>query len=93
MQRGKIPKHLPPLVRLTEDSLLDRFAGFDESGKYATRAGVKRMGIEVIGQRLLTGRLVIAQAMMYHSEISDDTLRQCFIRKTLATPTLMLAHE
>mmetsp|Transcript_49342 Transcript_49342/g.110638 ORF Transcript_49342/g.110638 Transcript_49342/m.110638 type:complete len:508 (-) Transcript_49342:95-1618(-) len=69
-------------VRLTEDSLLDRFAGFDESGKYATRAGVKRMGIEVIGQRLLTGRLVIAQAqLVYVDGVYRSTCKYAAERK------------
>jgi len=48
-------------VPLPQDSLLDKYAGFDSNGHYETRLGIKRMGIEVIGQRLLTGRLVIAQ--------------------------------
>jgi acyl-CoA oxidase len=44
---------------LPQDALLDRFAGFDTRGNYVTR-GVARMSIDVIGQRLITGRLVIA---------------------------------
>jgi acyl-CoA oxidase len=47
-------------VELPQSALLDKYAGFDGAGRYETR-GIKRMGIEVIGQRLLTGRLVIAQ--------------------------------
>lgn len=48
-------------VVLSQSCLLDKYAGFDDAGKYETRGGIKRMGIEVIGQRLLTGRMVIAQ--------------------------------
>jgi acyl-CoA oxidase len=44
---------------LPQDALLDRYAGFDMHGNYLTR-GIKKMTIDVIGQRLLTGRLVIA---------------------------------
>jgi len=55
-------------VILGEDALLNRFAGFDALGRYETRGGIKRMGIEVIGQRLLTGRLVIAQAQIRYVE-------------------------
>jgi len=55
-------------VVLDEGALLDKFSGFTADGQYETRCGVKRMGIEVIGQRLLTGRLVIAQAQIRYME-------------------------
>lgn len=51
-------------VVLPQSALLDKYAGFASDGQYETRSGIKRMGIEVIGQRLLTGRLVIAQMMV-----------------------------
>jgi acyl-CoA oxidase len=46
-------------LTIPQDALLDRYAGFDVYGQYCTR-GIKKMTIDVIGQRLLTGRLVIA---------------------------------
>mmetsp|Transcript_17952 Transcript_17952/g.41888 ORF Transcript_17952/g.41888 Transcript_17952/m.41888 type:complete len:506 (-) Transcript_17952:123-1640(-) len=69
-------------VHLAEDTLLDRFAGFDKAGNYSTREGVKRMGIEVIGQRLLTGRLVIAQAQLrYVDGVYRSTCKYAEARK------------
>ncbi len=60
---------------LPQDALLDRYAGFDMRGNYVTR-GIKRMTIDVIGQRLLTGRLVIAAVQIRYA---DTTLQQQII--------------
>jgi acyl-CoA oxidase len=63
-------------VVLPESSLLEKYAGFDSLGRYETRAGIRRMGIEVIGQRLLTGRLVIAQMTIDSINLLVRNVRQ-----------------
>ncbi|KAJ1460934.1 hypothetical protein M885DRAFT_508407 [Pelagophyceae sp. CCMP2097] len=50
-------------VDLPRDALLNRFADISPDGDYVQTTG-ERMRIEVIGQRLLTGRLAIAQAAL-----------------------------
>jgi acyl-CoA oxidase len=45
-------------VKLPKEALLNRFADIDEHGEYV-QLGKERMRIEVIGQRLLTGRQVV----------------------------------
>ena len=49
-------------VRVPREALLSRFAAVSPGGEYTLTDPAERMRIEVIGQRLLTGRLVIAQA-------------------------------
>lgn len=61
---------------LPQDALLDRYAGFDMRGNYVTR-GIKRMTIDVIGQRLLTGRLVIAAVQIRYAEPLCSSLDYC----------------
>ena len=46
--------------KVPSDALLARYCYVDKNGKYVQR-GKERMRIEVIGQRLLTGRLAIAE--------------------------------
>jgi len=48
-------------VKLPREALLNRFADVSDSGDYV-QVGEERMRIEVIGQRLLTGRQAIAEA-------------------------------
>merc|ERR1712014_359584 len=62
-------------VRLPQSALLDKYAGFNASGQYETR-GIKRMGNEVIGQRLLTGRLVIAQMTVDSGKLLLERVRR-----------------
>mgnify|MGYP006141692335 CR=1 FL=1 len=50
-------------VRLPKAALLNRFADIDEHDRYV-QVGEERMRIEVIGQRLLTGRVAIAEAAL-----------------------------
>ena len=51
-------------VELPHSALLDKFCSVDQTtGSYLQR-GEERMRIEVIGQRLLTGRMCIAQAAL-----------------------------
>ena len=50
-------------VQLPRSSLLNRFADISDSGEYV-QVGEERMRIEVIGQRLLTGRQAIAEAAL-----------------------------
>jgi len=56
-------------VQLPHDSLLNKFAFVDPAdGTYHTREGKPAMRIEVIGQRLLTGRQAIAEAALLSSK-------------------------
>lgn len=50
-------------VRLPKDAILNKFADVSDTGEYVQVTG-ERMRIEVIGQRLLTGRLAIAEAAL-----------------------------
>merc|ERR1719235_1384696 len=69
-------------VVLPEESLLDKYAGFTSEGQYEVRCGIKRMGIEVIGQRLLTGRLVISQMTVHTGFVHLEKVRRyCEDRK------------
>jgi acyl-CoA oxidase len=52
---------------LPQDALLDRYAGFDMMGAYCTQ-GITKMTIDIIGQRLLTGRLVIAAVQIRYMQ-------------------------
>jgi acyl-CoA oxidase len=49
-------------VRLPKDALLNKFADIKDNAY--VQVGPERMRIEVIGQRLLTGRMAIAQAAL-----------------------------
>mmetsp|Transcript_103126 Transcript_103126/g.204830 ORF Transcript_103126/g.204830 Transcript_103126/m.204830 type:complete len:487 (+) Transcript_103126:32-1492(+) len=75
-------------VMLPESALLDKYAGFDSFGHYETRAGVRRMGIEVIGQRLLTGRLVIAQMTIDSINLLVRNVRQYCDGRKVWSPVL-----
>jgi len=55
-------------VRLPKHALLDKFATIDEAGNYVQK-GDERMRIEVIGQRLMTGRLAIAEAALVAARV------------------------
>jgi len=55
-------------VRLPKSALLNKFADIDDAGAYVQR-GTERMRIEVIGQRLLTGRLAIAEAALISARV------------------------
>ena len=51
-------------VKLSRSALLNKFADIDaRKGEYV-QVGEERMRIEVIGQRLLTGRVAIAEAAL-----------------------------
>jgi len=50
-------------VKLPKSALLNKFADIDENGDYVQTTDEK-MRIEVIGQRLLTGRMAIAEAAL-----------------------------
>ncbi|KNC71383.1 hypothetical protein SARC_16078, partial [Sphaeroforma arctica JP610] len=54
-------------VRLPKDALLNRFCDIKDN-EYV-QVGTERMRIEVIGQRLLTGRLAIAEAALYSAKV------------------------
>ena len=51
-------------VRLPRSALLNKFADISPEGAYVRVDPNEKMRIEVIGQRLLTGRMVIAQAAL-----------------------------
>jgi len=55
-------------VQLPRDALLDKFCTIDDEGNYR-QVGDEPMRIEVIGQRLLTGRLVIAEAAVIAARV------------------------
>ena len=50
-------------VSLPRTAILNRFADIGDGGEYV-QVGEERMRIEVIGQRLLTGRIAIAEAAL-----------------------------
>ncbi|GMH76486.1 hypothetical protein TL16_g07103 [Triparma laevis f. inornata] len=50
-------------VSLPKDALLNKFADIDDNNNYVQTTD-ERMRIEVIGQRLLTGRMAIAEAAL-----------------------------
>jgi acyl-CoA oxidase len=54
-------------VRLPNDALLNKFCKI-ENNEYV-QVGEERMRIEVIGQRLLTGRLAIAESALYSARV------------------------
>lgn len=54
-------------VRLPKDALLNKFCDIEEDQYVQT--GAERMRIEVIGQRLLTGRMAIAEAALYSARV------------------------
>jgi len=60
-------------VRLPRTALLSRYANVSEDGEYAqTVAGIKPF--EMIGQRLYTGRVAVAQAALsYRQKLYEDT--------------------
>jgi len=51
-------------VQLPRSALLNKFAEIDASSGEYVQVGSERMRIEVIGQRLLTGRIAIAEAAL-----------------------------
>ena len=55
-------------VRLPKKALLNKFADLDAQGRYV-QVGEERMRIEVIGQRLLTGRQAIAEAALVSARV------------------------
>lgn len=55
-------------VRLPRKALLNKFADLDAQGRYV-QVGEERMRIEVIGQRLLTGRQAIAEAALVSARV------------------------
>jgi acyl-CoA oxidase len=70
---------------LPQDALLDRYAGFDMHGNYCTR-GIQKMTIDVIGQRLLTGRLVIAAVQIRYIQRVLEQCRSYAEDRTLPPP-------
>jgi acyl-CoA oxidase len=54
-------------VRLPKSSMLNKFA--DIKDDQYVQVGDERMRIEVIGQRLLTGRIAIAEAALYSARV------------------------
>ena len=55
-------------VRLPRNALLNKFADIDENNQYVQVTN-ERMRIEVIGQRLLTGRIAIAEAALFSARV------------------------
>ena len=63
-------------LRVPRSALLSRFGDVSADGEYIV--GEQRMRIEVIGQRLLTGRLVIAEAAMVGLRVLlEKTMEYC----------------
>lgn len=61
-------------VKLPKTALLSRYADVNDAGEYVqTAAGIKPF--EMIGQRLYTGRVAVAQAALsYRRKLYEDTL-------------------
>ena len=59
-------------VFVPRSAMLDKFAAIDDEGRYV-QVGAEPMRIEVIGQRLLTGRLAIAESAVV-------AVRQLFLK-------------
>ena len=55
-------------VQLPRDALLNKFCEIDDNGNYRV-VGDEKMRIEVIGQRLLTGRQCIAEAAILSARV------------------------
>jgi len=62
-------------VRIARSCMLDRFATIEGEDKYVSRGG-ETMRLEVIGQRLLTGRMCIAQAALVFARTLFKTTRE-----------------
>ena len=55
-------------VRLPKNALLNKFCEIDDNNQYK-QVGDEKMRIEVIGQRLLTGRQCIAEAALLSARV------------------------
>lgn len=55
-------------VKLPKDAILNKFADIDDNNNYVQTTDEK-MRIEVIGQRLLTGRMAIAEAALLSARV------------------------
>jgi acyl-CoA oxidase len=62
-------------VRIDRSCMLDRFATIEGADTYVSRGG-ETMRLEVIGQRLLTGRMCIAQAALVFARTLFKTTRE-----------------
>lgn len=62
-------------VRIARSCMLDRFATIEDEDTYVSRGG-ETMRLEVIGQRLLTGRMCIAQAALVFARTLFKTTRE-----------------
>jgi acyl-CoA oxidase len=74
-------------VELPHSALLDKFCTVDpQTGQYIQR-GEERMRIEVIGQRLLTGRMCIAQAALVAARTLFANAQKYADEKPVWSPT------
>jgi acyl-CoA oxidase len=83
-------------VELPKSALLSRFATIDEKNQYV-QTTKERMRIEIIGQRLLTGRVAIAQAaLIFTRKLYENTAKyakskQCWVPGG-STPLMNVPH-
>ncbi|GAX79521.1 hypothetical protein CEUSTIGMA_g6962.t1 [Chlamydomonas eustigma] len=74
-------------VRLPKSALLNRFADIDETGRYMQLVkGVAN--IDMIGQRLYTGRIVIAESAVVFTRTLFETTRQYSDAKPCWAPNM-----
>jgi len=72
-------------VRIDRACMLDRFATIEGADTYVSRGG-ETMRLEVIGQRLLTGRMCIAQAALVFARTLFKTTRAYSDNKGIWNP-------
>jgi len=72
-------------VRIDRTCMLDRFATIEGADTYVSRGG-ETMRLEVIGQRLLTGRMCIAQAALVFARTLFKTTRDYSDNKGIWNP-------
>merc|ERR1711988_2054973 len=72
-------------VRIDRTCMLDRFATIEGADTYVSRGG-ETMRLEVIGQRLLTGRMCIAQAALVFARTLFKTTRAYSDNKGIWNP-------
>lgn len=72
-------------VHIDRACMLDRFATIEGSDTYVSRGG-ETMRLEVIGQRLLTGRMCIAQAALVFARTLFRTTREYSDSKSIWNP-------
>ena len=73
-------------VHIPRACMLDRFATIEGADTYVSRGG-ETMRLEVIGQRLLTGRMCISQAALVFARTLFGTTRAYSDEKNVWSPT------